>query len=201
MEVLFYLMFKKTFLGLSRLLLACTRSLPPEDYMKWCNNPENGLIIRKEYPPFVFSLEYRPQDLVALQNTVGEETDQVEFSGQLEELRQYQYYNFKISSEANVDFLKAGIQSQQEYFERIGYFSSFAQPDFLDGTDTLTCAMYHFERNYGISPYQTIILGFQNPNPDVENKTLVYLDKVLGVPEVRLQITAESIKQIPNLKL
>ena len=185
------------------LLLACTRSLSVSDYAAWCSDPENGLVTKKESGKFKFELEYRPQELVALQNLNDDISNKDAFDNELRELSGFQFFNFKISGKGTTDFLKTGVSDQSEYYQRLAYFSSFAQPDFflVEGKDTLACSMYHFERNYGISPFQTILLGFDNSKTSIEDKKLIYEDKTLGIPSVQMEIPAKKIKKIPNLKL
>ncbi|MGB0176197.1 MAG: hypothetical protein ACPF9D_03465 [Owenweeksia sp.] len=192
-----------TFILSMPILVACTKTLAVSDYVAWCSNPDSGLISKKESGPFRFEMEYRPQELVALQNVNGNIADEVAFKEELEALSGFQFFNFKIAGEGNADFLRTGIGDQNEYYQRIAYFSSFAQSDFslVDGKDTLSCSMYHFERNYGISPYQTILLGFENNKASSGDKTLIYEDQILGIPSIQMEISAKAIKQIPNLKL
>ncbi|MEQ9263097.1 MAG: hypothetical protein RLP14_08055 [Owenweeksia sp.] len=187
------------------MVVSCTNSLPPEEYIHWCLNPENGLSDKSESNPFIFELQYKPAPLVALQNSGGEVQNGLTFKEELKELEKFEFFNFRISTTTGQDFLKTGIKDQQEYFQRVAYYSSFAQPDFVlvTGSDTVSCVMYQFDRNYGISPYQTILLGFKTGNNKnkISDKKLIYHDRILDIPSVEMEISSKSIKQIPNLKL
>ncbi len=194
---------KKTLTAFALLIIVgCSNSLSPEEYNEWYADPENGLVVKQVSKPFVFEAFYRPAPLLALQNFGGKIPGPAELEAELKELEKFQYFNVRVSTESRQNFLKANIRNQEEYFQRVAYFSSFAQPDFklVDGGDTLSCSIYHFERSYGISPYNTILLGFENPHSKPRNKELIYEDRILGLAPLTFKIEASALQNLPKLK-
>ncbi|MGB0175701.1 MAG: hypothetical protein ACPF9D_00955 [Owenweeksia sp.] len=195
---------KSTLLLFSFLLVSCTQKLPVEDFVAWHNQEDNGLYESTESGGYRFQLQYCPHELVALRNASEiSNINKEDFVEEVEELKGYQFFNLRISSLSNADFLRTNLSSQEEYYQRIAYFSSFAQTDFklVEARDTLECIMYHFERNYGIQPFQTVLLGFKNTTDPPEDKEVVYLDRILGLDPVRIKIESKNLKHIPKLSL
>ena len=71
-------------------------------------------------------------------------------------------YELRISSNKYNDLLKSFTEN--ELTEKLNYLNSKIQLDFkiIQGKDTLPCVMTHFERNYGVAPYLSIQLAFEN---------------------------------------
>jgi len=187
-------------LGLIFLLVSCTKKLSIEAYKEWFVENKSTLSQKFNHGDYSYELQYIPVEIVLLRN--NKEATVEELKSKLIENQSYQYYNLKISSKSNSNFLKANLASKEEYYQRIAYYTTYAQSDIqlLDGTDTLSCMMYHFERNYGIQPHHTVLLGFTKSGDGVNDKTLLYNDQALGA-KVRLKIKAEQLKKIPELIL
>lgn len=71
-------------------------------------------------------------------------------------------YELRISSNKYNDLLKSFTEN--ELTEKLNYLNSKIQLDFkiIHGKDTLPCVMAHFERNYGVAPYLSIQIAFEN---------------------------------------
>jgi hypothetical protein len=118
-----------------------------------------------------------------------------------------QYLTFRISTpNLKSELLKAGISSLEEYNQRILYCSFQMQNDLklLDGRDTLNCELFHFERVYNLAPYATFSLGFplgkmECNGKQINDKTLIYDDKMFGVGRINLTIKGKDIENIPHL--
>lgn len=189
----------------SIVILSCGQDsrLSIPDYVGWINNSENGLKSVKELNDYRFELFYKPVEYIAIneQRTFG--IDPVLYSKRLKELDGLQYYTLRIESLIGKEMMRTGIHSEHEYSMRLQYFSDLAQYDMklVDGNDTLTCALFHFERNYGVAPYNNIVLGFQKIKGSVNSKTLTFNERVLGIGKVNLKIEDKDINNIPQLIL
>ena len=188
-------------------LLVMMGSCNPEklsvsDYLEWVNNPENGLKVSKELNDYKFELLYKPVEYIAINEQRKLDVDTISYYHRIEELKEMQYYTLKIETLTGLEMMKAGIGSEQEYSNRLQYFSDLAQYDItlVDGGDTLTCALFHFERNYGVAPYNNIVLGFFN-NKKNNSKTLIFNERVLEVGRVKLKIKEKDINNIPEIIL
>lgn len=199
MKTKYYIIF---FFG-SMMLFSCTqKELSVKDYLAWVNNPENGLKVSKEIKDYKIELFYKPAEYVAINEQKTTEIDTALFYQRIREIKDFQYYTLKIESLKGTEMMRTNIASEHEYSQRLQYFSDLVQYDLVleENNDTLTCQLFHFERNYGVAPYNNIVLGF--PKPTQENaKTLVFNDQILGIGKIKLKIEKENIDNIPNIIL
>jgi hypothetical protein len=180
------------------------------EYMFWIEDKDNGVRVEKTIGKINFSAQYKPYEYMAimeLKNAALTEEKIKETAAAYEGL---QYFTFKITAtDEQKELLKVGVQSEQEYFSRLEYFSFEMQKDFrlIEGKDTLPCGLYHFERVYGLAPYATVVLGFplkkeeqdSEGKKNYEDKTLGYTDKVFGTGNVYMTIKGENLNQMPEL--
>lgn len=177
--------------------------LSVSDYLGWVNNAENGLKVVKELSNYKFELFYKPVEYIAIKEQRTFDVNTKVYSERLNELSGMQYYTLRIESQGGMEMMRTDINSEEEYSVRLQYFSDLAQYDMklIDGHDTLNCALFHFERNYGVAPYNNIVLAFPKTKNTFNSKTLTFSDRVLGVGKVNLKIEEKDIKNIPEIIL
>jgi hypothetical protein len=182
------------------MMLSCSQAeLSSMDFIKYVDNPANGLIQQTQSGSLVFKLQYRPPEYEWLK-AAGHNINLAD----LEEQRKLQFFVLKIEHEsANVDVLAYGTRSSVEYQQRIIYLTSAVQNDFvlIDGTDTLPCVMHHWERTYKLTNYTTLLLAFPASKEGVSDKTVVFYDEIFGVGKTFIQIPKAKIQAIPKLKV
>lgn len=191
------------------LLMGCHQqpsALPPVDYVRWVKDPANGLVQSKQIEQYAFIAQYKPLDFV-----VAQEERQVSLSQETVEARRaelgdtYLYYNFRIkNTEGQLSPLGSGVESDQVYQSRLGYFTFDMQQDIylLHGQDTLPCTLFQFVRSYDVAPYVEFALGFEKPAavPLTKDITFVFEDRVLGIGTTRLLFDQAIFQNIPLLK-
>jgi hypothetical protein len=185
------------------LTVSCKSKKSPAEFIKWVSNCESCNHNKKTIGEYTFEFIYIPAAYFVLVNqkdpsSIAEE----ELSEGLEGLNGVQHYQLKISS-GSKDLLKHRLTSEEEYYERISYYSGLVEKDIMliDGKDTLECLFCHFERNYGLTPFIHLNLAFKDINGSVCSKTLVFNDVVFGNGPVMIKISSESLKKIPALKI
>jgi hypothetical protein len=185
-------------------LVSCSkRDLSPLQYVKWVENESNGLKLKKGIGDHEFSIQYKPLEYIALMEKKDERISENEVSKRTNELKGMEYYTFRISSTKNKEILTDNIGSENEYYERLQYCMSPMQDDInlVKGTDTIPCALFHFERTYGMTHYCNFVLGFptDNEKDKTEDRKFIYNDRLFGNGPVILGISAKNISNIPNL--
>ncbi len=185
----------------------------PVDYLNWINNPENNLIAKTKSQDYTFSLQYRPVSYLSLleagsENVSPEIIDSLEqsFAGQ-------QQFLFHVAlSDGNSDWLNSSTQRFNDYEEQIKYLSFSMQNDFklVRHKDTIDCSMFHFERDYGIRPFGTFLIGFpdetndnevNDPTNDINSLKVIYTNSAFGDEIIEFPFSYSDINKIPTLKL
>jgi len=181
--------------------------LNPKKYIKWVENESNGLKVSKKINHFIYQVQYKPVQYIAIREALSEgKINNDIINKKLRELGQYYYFTVQISSEdGKTPMLKYNLKSTGEYYQRLNYFVSYAQSDFtlLNGYDTIPCTLYHFEENYNLTPFNRMVIGFENPNNKAVMKdlTLIFNDNILNTGIVEFTIESKKIKKIPKLKI
>ncbi|PCI97037.1 MAG: hypothetical protein COB15_08720 [Flavobacteriales bacterium] len=204
-------------IGFLFFIVACNgeSSLNKEDYVHYVTNEDNGLLNTKEINDIEFHLQYEPINYKVLKKVKNRLITPKQYREDVERFKGGQYFIFKIAlKDKQGDLLKYEAKNQEEYADRVQYFSSRMQNDFylLDGKDSLKCNLFHFERTYGVSPFSTFVLGFDSNNELKEvgntvkeivkdDKVLVYDDKAFGVGPIKYKIRAKDINNIPELTI
>ncbi|MGZ4041849.1 MAG: hypothetical protein ACXVO9_01520 [Bacteroidia bacterium] len=177
--------------------------LDPAEFVKWCRDEENGLLKSKEIGDITFSLQFKPAEYVICMEQKTNMLSSKVLSEGLNELDGMDYYDFKIEiTSGEGELLKHNSSSVAGYNERVNYFAFEMQKDLklINGTDTLDCKLFHFERAYDVAPYTVFLMAF--PKIRNENKEVVFLyeDKVFKKGIIKFTYSKEELTQIPKLK-
>jgi hypothetical protein len=185
------------------LVIGCSNeTLKPSELIHWVNDSRNGLIQKQMINNFDFEVLYKPTDyVIALEGRTDQLTEEA-YTELKSSVGDMQYLDLKIRSAAdNTDALSGAIESQDDYYVRLDYFVTYAYQDIrlVQGRDTLSPLIYHFERTYGLTPYNTILLGFEKTESPGD-RTLIIDDQILGIGRVKFVFDEEKINETPTLK-
>ena len=185
------------------LATACGKEeMQPSDLIHWVENEENGLVQRQEFEHYFFEAKYKPLDyVISIEGRTDDllEDDYARLKSELEGLQYVDINIGPLSHQGNA--LSAEIETEEEYFERLDYFVTYANQDIfmVQGQDTLMPKLYHFERNYGLAPKNTLLLGFDQGEQNKDR--YVYIDdQVLDVGRVKFLFENKDILSTPTLK-
>lgn len=185
-------------------------SLPVTEYIKWVENPKNQLKKEKTIGDYAYKVFYKPAEYIALREAVnkGDQNNTQAINKRIQDITGFYQFNFDIvSADGKTSALKQNTTNEQEFGARINYFVSHAQQDFklVQGTDTLACISYHFERTYDITPNNTILLGFEIPKNENEDKRediqLIFKNRLFNSGDIKFQFSEKTLNNIPRLNL
>lgn len=173
------------------------KSLSAAEYKTWVRQ---NLFVQKKIGALEYEVLYQPQEFIFLQQHPETATRPTP-SAALETEDDFQYFLLTITHTAGEDLLKGGAADQALYQERLRYYSFEMQQDIrlLDGADTLSCKMFHFERTYGLAPYGKFVLAFEKAKQPVTHKTFILHDQLNGNGIVKLRFDKALLSQIPTL--
>lgn len=185
----------------------------PVDYINWVNNPDNGLIVKHKSAEYSFSVQYRPSTLLALIETEPQYESQIIIDSVAQTFSGMQQFLFRVSlNSGSNDWLQASSQRFMDSEEQIKYLSFSMQNDFLlvKEQDTIDCTIFHFERDFGIRPFGTFLLGFPidksqileiDTIKQIESFKVIYQDSAFDDKVVEFSFSSDDINKIPILKL
>lgn len=192
------------FVSISILILSCEKKeLGSMEFIQWIENEDNGLKVSKKIDDYDFTLQYKPLEYIFLLENKSLNPSKEAFSNRKSEMEGMQYYTLRINSEKNRELMNVGIQKEEDYYRKLEYFTSYMQGDIslIQDGDTLPCLLFHFERNYGLSPNNDFVLGFEQSEEEKKgDRTLIFNDQVLGTGTVKLSISNNDILQVPKLR-
>ena len=171
--------------------------------MNWVDNTENGLIKGQLIGETNLEVKYTPNEYICVkQNGVNDLTSEKlsEFSKELEGVYQF---NLKFSNTSRKNFLKDQYTNPEEYNTKSMYLSFDMSFDLelVHGFDTVGCSIYHYERTYGNTPYETVLIGFDLKAKATEDLQLIFNDRVFGLGRSKFLFENEVIENIPKIKV
>lgn len=179
-----------------------SQELLPKTFVQWIQNPENGLRKEKTIDDMVFSAQYKPYEYIVCMEERTEEIEDSILKSKMNELNEMQYFDFKMMlKEEQKELLKYKITSQDEYDKRVKYFAFQMQQDIqlIEGNDTLSCELFHFERAYDLSPSAVFLLAFPKTTY-AGDKTLVVYDRIFNKGYIKFNFNNSQLQNLPKIK-
>lgn len=187
--------------------ISCSRDLKLEgaEYMKYVEDKSNGLKKEVEVNDLKYTFLYRPAEYVAYKEMTNGTDDTSFFRKRVKELKKTVWFNIYIKTEGNENPLKHNVSGLDEYNRRINYFLTEAGKNislnYGDKGDMKSVA-YHFENNYGLTPMDVIVVGFEIPDDKpIEDIILEYDDKLFNGGPIKIKIDKTNLIDIPKLIL
>jgi hypothetical protein len=175
----------------------------PSEYVSWVRDPNNGLVKDKEMDELKFSVLFKPSEYIICQEERSEKISTALCAKKLDEMSELEYYDLKIElKDGQEEILKHDLSSSSQYGKRVEYCSFQMQKDIvmLNGSDSIQCAMLHFERAFDIAPYATFLLAFPKQKGKDENRTIILHDKLFGKGILKFQFKGRELNNLPKLK-
>lgn len=193
------------FVSLSLLLTsACHRaSLGPEEYVSWVQETDNGLANTISIGSLEYRLTHKPIDAMILQVNEGVLPSHDSLEKLRSEFGEMIYFTFQMKVADNSSVLQYEGDENTEAL-RLQHFFGLIQDDFqlVSGTDTFPCGILHYERDYGIDPFETFSLAFEHPSSNTgERITVIYNDQVMGTGPVRFSYDASDLLDQPQMNI
>ncbi len=186
----------------NRVKIVNKKKLLPSEYIQWVNNPVNGLCQTKIIGGFKYVFQYEPVGYVVLRNNRQNKISDDDFEKEEKKIEGFQYFSLKLFAPNDTDLLKYQVTNQEDYNKRLEYFSFHLQKDIklIEGADTLSCSLYHFERTYSITPYVQCLIGFEAPFDEVQDMRLILIDELFGNGIIKIKFDQKDLQRIPQVK-
>lgn len=190
-------------------LVSCNKGVAPQEYVKYIENPGNGLKITEQVNGVGYSLQYEPAAYCVMLEKRSFSIPQDIFKKEYERFKGLEHYTFRIEK-SSIDSLVNKLGDTSKYKKAVAeYFDFWIQKDIkmIEGSDTIPCSICQADANTGIMQYYTFSLGFSNRNTqdvplnEQADRTILFNNKVLHTGNVKLDVKGKDVKSIPELKM
>jgi len=171
------------------------------EYIDWVSS-YSGFNDFKSIAGINYALSYRPAEAIAIQKLKNGKITKESIEKISNELEGVNYFVLRLSTNDGCPVLEKNLSVKEEYFQRIQYYSFLMENDvfLIDGADTIKCCFYNFERDYEVSPFLTVTLGFDDIAKS-DNYQFVLIDKVFNNGKVIFSIDRKLQKAKPIINL
>jgi hypothetical protein len=176
--------------------------LTAEKYLQWVEQPKNGLRVQKTIEDYEYDAQYKPVEYILLKE--NRHLTQDALVKQKKALEALDYFTLRLSNISSKDFLKGNVSNKYSYQEILNYYAYEMQKDIqlIEGSDTIKCALYHFERNYGLAPFRSFVLGFERiSRQSDEDKILIIHNRIANQGIVKMRINSIDLNAVPTVAL
>ncbi|MEY4925755.1 MAG: hypothetical protein RI894_191 [Bacteroidota bacterium] len=184
-------------------------ALSPTAYIKWLEDPKNGLLIKglTDDKKFMLKMQYMPNEVLAYQILTPAQRASISkgaWDSLVNSYHQVDYYKLDISSTSLKDPLAANTKVKEQYYDKLNYLTFDMQKNvrMVCGSDTLPCVLYNYERMYNTTNFCRILLAFDTEKVKATtNRQLLILDNQLGIDTVGFSFAGNRLQHIPTLRV
>lgn len=176
------------------------------DVQKFVNTNKEKNVYTTKIDNVNFKLTYISKEEMALREVEDlSKMTQASFDSLVKAYDQLLMFNLEVEIDGfNEEMLHYKLDGNAEasFNERVQYYAFHMQKDIhlvLNEKDTIPCSMYHFERNYGISPKNNFMFGFNTAT--IKNAVVVYNNAYLTTGPVKFALNEQDILNHPQIKI
>jgi len=201
------MIFRRLFLILSVLicfLSSCFDDLDNKEYFNFYNSFEEASYIEIVKGDFIYQLQYRPPEFLALNSLKSNKTiSDSELSDEIDKYNQGLNFCLRIKSIRDEDALEANTASRAEYYQRIGQLTSEFQNSIIgvNKTDTIRCQFHLYEPSYKIHPFVQVLFSLNGSKEELPSE-IVHLDNIFNKNElIRFNNFINYQESLPDLDI
>ena len=186
------------------LCASCKHGVPPGEYVRYVENPNNGLKVKQEVNGVGYILQYQPIEYCVMLEKRSFSIPSEIFKEEYKRFQGLEHYILRIDK-TEMDSLVNKLGDSSHYKKSITeYFDFNIQKDIklVEGTDTIPCGLCQIDA--GMASSYTFTLGFPNKNNEpssLSDRYIIYSNKILNTGNVTLCVKGKDVKGIPNLKM
>lgn len=188
------------------LAVSCSKQqLDAKEYIQFAENAKHQLVKKVVVGEHEYTIQLATPEYMVCKEIENSDTASTMRSKRLSELKGYLFFLIKISSTEKSRIAQGGKRMSDQQLNANNMVSYYDQQAVLDlklynGDKELKPATYHFENNYDLSPYNTIVVGFETGKSPADIK-LSFNDRYTNIPAINAHFSQEYIHNIPQLNL
>lgn len=184
-------------------------TLAPDEYAAFVSADKSPLTVSNTINGFTFSATYLPHYYQAMREFPGADAADSNVQAFVKQHAGIAWFKLKISQQGQVvnqDLVKSLSGVRGNYAGILEYFAFNMQSDLslIAGSDTIPCALWHYERGFDAKPDAVFMMSFEMPqNPEKLGKDLVlhYNDRLFQTGMINLRIPQQTLLTLPTPKI
>lgn len=179
-------------------LFSCSSENDPARYIKWVEDPANGLHIIHAMDSMEYQIQFAPHEYLVLMNNKRTRIDEAVMLGELQQYAGTDYFIFRIARKnlpASQGIGTTWYGSMQDYLS----FGLARDLRLLSNGDTGECVLYQFDGENPVTHELRFTLAFKATAPGT--KELVFDDRAFTDRRLRFVVTGDAIASIPKLSI
>lgn len=170
------------------------------------NHPTKRFIKSKKVGWLSMNLFLKPASYLMARQVKEKSMNETDLQDFIEDAESMAYFDLRLSvNSGNGQHIENyRVSSKFEQDQRIQYLAFSMKHDLYlqQGEKRIPCELYHFERNYSITPHRTFVLGFPRKDIDpTEPITFVFDSAYLQTGPLKIQYTAQDIFDSTQINL
>lgn len=193
------------------LLLLCIAAscsklqLDAKEYIEFAENTKHQLVKKVVVGEHEYTIQLATPEYMVCKEIENSDTASTMRSKRLNELKDYLFFLIKISTTEKSRIAQGGKRMSDQQLNANNMVSYYDQQAVLDiklysGDKEIKPATYHFENNYDLSPYNTIIVGFET-GTNLADMKFSFNDRYTNIPAINAFFSQADIHNIPQLNL
>lgn len=175
--------------------------LSEQELLEYIRDQDNGLVKTKQAPPFNLTVQYRPNDLLVLQE-LGKDRDVMQIAKARVKYRDYAYFILSMDIEGKNALY--GSSADMAMFSENLQNLSFRMADkvslITSAQDTIEVADYIFDRTYGMGSTTLMFVFSKDKLKDAEWFTFNLKEFGMGTGDQRFRFKNNALFTTPRLK-
>lgn len=182
------------------LLTSCSTELNPDSFKDFCSDPENGWVQQKSFGDVTLRCFRKPTEYLALQEVKFSHDSLGVVKQKCDQYRQLEYYEIQVEAEG-LQLERSRSNYNGEDKSMVEYLSYDFEQNIrlVNGTDTLSPALFHFERSYGLNSKVTFNLAF-DVKQKKSDRILEVDSELLGSGKVKFLYPKNLDQSLPRVK-
>ena len=179
--------------------------LMPDDYLKWMNDPSNGMVKQKEINGLMYEVKYLTPEVMALNELRKTNVGKEEFQNIRKQYGNMNYFRLRIYDKGGGHIYNYLRKKRVDPDEVEAYYNYSAQKDWIvisGSIDTAKCTLFTFAKTYGASVEFDFEMGYINRDSLRKgDMSLEYDDRVLNNGTLKFLFSSKDLQKIPQIKI
>ena len=178
------------------------------EFRRWFYNTDNGLIKIRNVNNLTYTVQYRPIELMVLNEIKGIDISQSFLDSLKDTYGSAEYFMLQIGPSnqegvMNEDLLKSDSRDYEAYAAKVKSLAFHMQDKvtLIIDSDTLQPSLFHFEQGFELSAKQRVLFAFQ-PTSDFNHGKMQFVlnDNLFGAGIMKFKFSINK-SQLPSLPI